>query len=294
MAFYLPPIVCVSFLVACPTAYAVFWYLFVRGRPCRSKERMDGKTVIVTGANTGIGKITALELARRGARVVIACRDVTKAAIAAVDIKEETGSENVVLKKLDLASCASIRKFSEEILQEEEAIHVLVCNAGVMITPTFQRTVDGFEMQFGVNHLGHFLLTNLLLDRIKASAPSRIVVLSSSAHYFGSLDFNDMMMEKSYNKYYAYCRSKLANVMFARELARRLEGTGVTVYSLHPGSIRTELQRHLYTGLWILLKVGDNSNPVLCITWKVEVHGAMYKALCLHSLLQLRNKALEL
>lgn len=255
MAFSLSPIAYLSLLVACPTAYAVFWFLFVRGTPCRSRQRMDGKTVIVTGANTGIGKLTAQELARRGARVVMACRDVARGEAALSEVRERSGSENVVLKRLDLSSCASIRQFSEEVLQEEAAIHVLLCNAGVMITPTFQRTADGFEQQFGVNHLGHFLLTNLLLDRIKASAPSRIVVVSSSANYFGSLDFDDMMFEKGYNKYKAYARSKLANVMFGRELAKRLEGTGVSVYSLHPGSIRTELQRHFFTGWWILLKV---------------------------------------
>ena len=218
---------------------------------CKSKRRMDGKTVIITGANTGIGKETALDLANRGARVIVACRDEKKATIAVDDIKKKTKNQNVIFKKLDLASLASVRQFSEEILQEEEHIDVLINNAGVMYPP-YTLTEDGFELQFGVNHLGHFLLTNLLLDRIKQSTPSRIVNVSSLAHSYGYLDFDDMMWTKEYKRTPAYGRSKLANIMFTRELAKRLEGTGVTTYSLHPGSVNTELQRHAKGWLWYL------------------------------------------
>ena len=218
---------------------------------CKSKRRMDGKTVIVTGANTGIGKATALDLANRGARVIVAARDEKKATIAVDDIKKKTNNQNVIFKKLDLASLASVRQFSKEILQEEEHIDVLINNAGVMYPP-YTLTEDGFELQFGVNHLGHFLLTNLLLDRIKQSTPSRIVTLSSIRHTSGYLDFEDMMWSKEYDRIAAYGRSKLANIMFTRELAKQLEGTGVTTYSLHPGSVNTELARHLKGWRWYI------------------------------------------
>ena len=233
---------------------AIWRYIFVIGVPCKSKRRMDGKTVIITGANTGIGKETALDLANRGARVILACRDEKKATIAVDDIKKKTNNQNVIFKKLDLASLASVRQFSEEILQEEEHIDVLINNAGVMVPP-YTLTEDGFELQFGVNHLGHFLLTNLLLDRIKQSTPSRIVNVSSLAHTMGYLDFNDMMWSKRYQAQLAYGRSKLANIMFTCELSKRLEGTGVFVYSLHPGSIKTELIRHVISGWKVIIMV---------------------------------------
>ncbi|XP_019850137.1 PREDICTED: retinol dehydrogenase 11-like isoform X1 [Amphimedon queenslandica] len=256
---------------------AAFRYFAVIGRSCTSKRRLDGKVAIVTGANTGIGKETALDLAKRGARVILACRDEKKGREAVSYVKEGSGSENVVLKKLDLASLASIRTFSSEILDEEDRIDILINNAGVMLTP-YCLTEDGFEMQFGTNHLGHFLLTNLLLDKIKESAPSRIVTVSSVGHYFGSLDFNDMMWSKHYGSQKSYFRSKLANVMFARELGKRLEGTGVTTYSLHPGSINTELGRHLVAGWKAIFK------PILYpISWllaKTPTQGAQTTLHC--------------
>ena len=233
---------------------AAFRYFAVVSRSCKSKRRLDGKVAIVTGSNTGIGRETALDLAKRGARVIVACRDQTKGKAAVSYIKEASGSENVVLKKLDLASLASIRTFSSEVLDEEDRIDILINNAGVMFTD-YCHTEDGFEMQFGTNHLGHFLLTNLLLDKIKDSAPSRIVTVSSLGHVWGSLDFNDMMWSKNYHPQKSYFRSKLANVMFARELGKRLEGTGVTSYSVHPGAINTELTRYFFTGWKVILKV---------------------------------------
>ena len=232
----------------------VFRLIFVVGTPCKSKEKMNGKTIVITGANTGIGKETAIDLATRGARVIIGCRDEKKAMAALKDIKQASGSDNVAFKRLDLASLASVRTFAAEILQEEERVDVLINNAGVMFTPHLL-TKDGFELQFGVNHLGHFLLTMLLLDRIKDSPNSRIVNVSSIGHYGGSLDFDDMMWEKKYSWSFAYFRSKLANVMFTKELARRLEGTGVTVYSLHPGSINSELDRHLLKSWKVIFAV---------------------------------------
>lgn len=229
---------------------------FINGVPCRSKERLDGKTVIVTGGNTGIGKATAEELSERGARVILACRDMVKGRSVMEEIKEKTGNNNLAVRKLDLASCKSIRAFAEQILREEPHIDILINNAGVMFVP-YQLTEDGFELTFGVNHLGHFLLTNLLLDRIKASAPSRILVVASLGHLVGYLDFGDMMWKKRYNSQLAYARSKLANIMFVKELGKRLVGTGVTVCSLHPGTINTEITRYFLSGWMIFLKVGQ-------------------------------------
>lgn len=229
---------------------------FISGVPCRSKERLDGKTVIVTGGNTGIGKATAQDLSQRGARVILACRDMVKGRTAMEEIREKTGNNNLAVRKLDLASCKSIRAFAEQILREEPQINILINNAGVMFVP-YQLTEDGYEFTFGVNHLGHFLLTNLLLERIKASAPSRIIVVASLGHLVGYLDFGDMMWKKRYNSQLAYCRSKLANIMFVKELAKRLVDTGVTVCSLHPGTINTELTRYFLSGWMIFLKVSQ-------------------------------------
>uniref|UniRef100_H2ZXJ7 Si:ch211-107o10.3 n=1 Tax=Latimeria chalumnae TaxID=7897 RepID=H2ZXJ7_LATCH len=216
------------------------------GGICRSKVRLDGKTVIITGANVGIGKETARDLARRdvGARVILACRDLNKAEQAASDLRKDTGNGILIVKKLDLASLNSVRKFTKEMQETEQRLDILINNAGVMRCPKLQ-TEDGFELQFGVNHLGHFLLTNLLLDLLKKSAPSRIVNVSSLAHEKGKIYFDDLNLNKKYDPYENYRQSKLANVIFTRELARRLEGTGVTANSLHPGVVCTELGRFI-------------------------------------------------
>lgn len=214
------------------------------GAVCRSKARLDGKTVLITGGNTGIGKETALDMAQRGARVILACRDMTKARIAADEIRQRSGNGNVVVKKLDLESLQSVRDLVKEVEEKEERLDILINNAGVMMCPKLQ-TKDGFEMQFGVNHLGHFLLTNRLLDLLKKSAPSRVVIVSSIGHERGEIYFDDINIDKDYNPEKSYRQSKLANVLFGKELAVRLQGTGVTVYSLHPGVIRTELGRHI-------------------------------------------------
>ena len=208
--------------------------------------RMEGKTVVITGANTGIGKQTALGLAKRGARVIMACRDLAKGEAALNDIAEKTGSTKLVLKQLDLASLSSIRKFAEDINNSEPELHVLINNAGVSCPSQLTKTDDGFEMTMGINHLGHFLLTNLLLELLKKSSPSRIVVVSSVGHktWTNEMQFDNINSEKFYDKRNAYGQSKLANILFARELAKRLEGTGVTANSLHPGLIMTEIFRH--------------------------------------------------
>ncbi|XP_056306925.1 retinol dehydrogenase 12, like [Danio aesculapii] len=209
-----------------------------------SAARLDGKTVLITGANTGIGKETAIDLAKRGARIIMACRDMEKAEAALKEVKDASGNQDVVISSLDLSDSKSIRGFAEKINKEEKQVNILINNAGVMVCP-YGKTADGFEMQIGVNHMGHFLLTYLLLDLIKRSAPARIVNVSSTAHQWGTINLEDINSEKNYDKQRAYCQSKLANVLFTRSLAKRLEGTGVTAYSLHPGVVQTDLWRHL-------------------------------------------------
>lgn len=200
---------------------------------------MDGKTVLITGGNSGIGKETAVGLAKLGAEVVFTSRDTTRGDAAAADIKQRAGRD-VAWMPLDLASLESVRSFADEFLGRYPHLDVLINNAGLMQQHRTE-TKDGFETSFGVNHLGHVLLTSLLLDRLKAAAPSRIVVVASEAHRQArsGLDFSDLQAERRYGGFDAYGKSKLANILYARELARRLEGTGVTVNSLHPGTIAT-------------------------------------------------------
>ena len=238
---------------------------YFQGPRCESNASLKGKTAVITGANTGIGKETAVDLAARGARVIIGCRNLEKGKEAIKEIQERSGNQNVFLEKLDLASLESVRTFADKILKSEPHLDILINNAGVMACP-YQKTEDGFEMQFGVNHLGHFLLTLLLLDRLKRSQPSRIINVSSSAHRMGDgkIKFDDINHEKSYSSWGAYYDSKLANVLFTRELSKRLEGTHVTVNALHPGVVTTELQRHsilssplLYPVRWYVFKTSE-------------------------------------
>ncbi|XP_062335954.1 retinol dehydrogenase 12, like [Osmerus eperlanus] len=223
-------------------------------RTWSSDARLDDKTVIITGANTGIGKETALDLAKRGARIIMACRDMEKAESALKEVVEGSGNKNVVILKLDLSDTKSIKEFAEVINREESKLNILINNAGVMVCP-YGKTADGFEMQIGVNHMGHFLLTYLLIDLIKRSAPSRIINVSSMAHSLGTINLDDINSEKGYNKNKAYSQSKLANILFTHLLAKRLEGTGVTAYSLHPGVVQTDLWRHLNPAQQAVMKM---------------------------------------
>ena len=199
---------------------------------------MTGKTCIVTGASLGIGKETAAALAGMGARVVMVCRDPARGEAARADVVGQSGSSDVELMIADLASLDAIRSLVVVYQQKHQQLHVLVNNAGAYNVNRIT-TKDGFEITFGVNHLAYFLLTDLLLDVLKASAPARIVNVSSAAHIGGHINFDDLQGEKTYVGRKAYGQSKLANVLFTYELARRLEGTGVTANALHPGVVRT-------------------------------------------------------
>eukprot|EP00731_Ephydatia_muelleri_P018554 Em0011g594a len=246
---------------------------------CRSRATLVGKTVIITGANAGIGKETATELARRGARVILACRNTEKGEEAALDVRAKSANENVVFRLLDLASFESIWQFASKILEDERRIDILINNSGVMGCP-YTKTKDGFEMQFGVNHLGHFLLTHLLLDRLKEAPAARIINVSSVAHSFvNGITFDDLNSEKAYTVHSAYFRSKLANILFTRSLAKRLIGTSVTANSLHPGSVRTELYRHLASGI-LTQAIYFLSIPIALILFKSPWEGAQTTIFC--------------
>jgi NAD(P)-dependent dehydrogenase (short-subunit alcohol dehydrogenase family) len=221
---------------------------------------LSGRWAIVTGASGGIGLETARVLALRGGSVIMACRDLEKGGAARQRVVSESGGridpEALQLWRLDLACLESVREFARGVLATEQPIHLLINNAGVMLRVR-QETRDGFEAHFGINHLGHFLLTTLLLDRIRASAPARIVNVSSDAMHFASLtpELSDLNWEKRrFSAWRCYGDSKLMNLLCSNELNRRLEGTGVAAAALHPGMVKTELGRH-QTGWMKLLGI---------------------------------------
>uniref|UniRef100_A0A8C1I847 Si:dkey-73n8.3 n=1 Tax=Cyprinus carpio TaxID=7962 RepID=A0A8C1I847_CYPCA len=209
-----------------------------------SDIQLDGKTAIVTGANTGIGKETAKDLAK----------DLLKAEQAASDISRDVENAVVVVRKLDLADTQSIYEFAELIYNTEKSLHFLINNAGVAICP-YSTTADSFETQFGVNHLGHFFLTFLLMDLLKHSVPSRVINVSSLAHSMGKIHFEDLNSEKGYHPVKGYVQSKLPNILFTRELATRVEGKSkVSVYAVDPDLVKTDIIRHLKKSLQLFVK----------------------------------------
>ncbi|KAK4017950.1 hypothetical protein OUZ56_000024 [Daphnia magna] len=226
---------------------AYLWYTL---GVCTSTKKLTGKTVIITGANTGIGKETAIDLAKRGARVILACRDPKKAAIAKDDIIRESGNKNVVIRQLDLASLKSVRKFAADILKSELRLDVLINNAGCA---TIEKTLteDGLEYQMQSNHFGHFLLTNLLLGLIIKTGTARIINVSSEAHRMAKrLNLDDLTFDREpadSKILRIYGATKLCNILFSKELAKKLEpfGKNITVNALHPGVVHTEFSRFL-------------------------------------------------
>jgi NAD(P)-dependent dehydrogenase (short-subunit alcohol dehydrogenase family) len=212
-------------------------------------QDLHGRVAVVTGANSGIGRTTAEQLARQGAEVVLGVRRLAEGQVAAQGIIDAAPGARVEVRELDLGDLTSVRCFAAAFLAEHERLDFLINNAGVMNTPK-GKTKDGFELQLGVNHLGHFLLTELLTPCLVASAPARVVNVSSCYHdramgRDGDIHFDDLFFERQkYDGWRAYAQSKLANLLHARELARRLAGTSVTAVSVHPGWVRTNLMRH--------------------------------------------------
>lgn len=242
-------------------------------------DPMEGRICLVTGATSGIGRVTAVELARRGAAVHLVARDRAKGEATLAEVAR-AGSGRARLHLADLSSMAAVRALAQEVRDAAPALHVLVNNAGAV---EMQRRVtpEGLERTFAVNHLAYFLLTNLLLDRLRASAPARVVNVASAAHRRQTLDFGDLQSTRRYAGLRVYGRSKLANLLFTRELARRLAGSGVTANSLHPGVVATGFGRS--SGGWmgfgtrliapLLLTPEQGAETVLYLACSPEVEG---------------------
>ena len=217
-------------------------------------KNISGKTVVITGASSGIGKAVAYEFAKKKAHVVLACRDVNQGNEVALDI-EQTYGVKVTVYELDLASLASVEKFATRIIKEEDHIDILINNAGIF-KYNFSLSHDGIEEHFAVNYLGHFYLTNLLLPVLKNSAPSRIVMVSSSLHKYGKLHFETLNESNEYKGRTGYSNSKLAMCLHTIELAKRINGSKVNVYCVHPGIVRTNLARYVKWS-WLTKKVAS-------------------------------------
>jgi NAD(P)-dependent dehydrogenase (short-subunit alcohol dehydrogenase family) len=207
-------------------------------------ENMKGKTVLITGATSGIGRETALALAARGAKVVFTARDAKIANETRAYISEKTGNDEIHVHFCRLDSFKSIREFCTEVLEKYKNLHVLINNAGIWESRR-KESMDGIELTFAVNHLAPFLMTNLLLERIWMSAPARIINVSSSAHAGAEINFRDIEFKKEFPRMKAYSQSKLANILFTRLLAEKLTGSGVTVNCLHPGVVYTSIYRNI-------------------------------------------------
>ena len=203
---------------------------------------LSNRTCIITGANSGIGKATAFGLAKMGASIVMLCRNEKKGKNALKEIKDNTGNQFIELMIADLQDHDSIRLFAQNYKSTHDKLHVLINNAGIMKKKRETNNL-GHETTFATNHLGHFLLTNLLLEMLQSSAPARIINVSSGSHKRGKLDMDNLMLEQKFGRFKAYSNSKLANILFTYELARRLDDSGVTVNVVHPGAARTNFGR---------------------------------------------------
>ncbi|XP_034946619.1 retinol dehydrogenase 12-like [Chelonus insularis] len=235
---------------------------------CKSKKKMTGKTVLLTGCVTGIGKEIARDLAGRGARLIMADVNYEGALKVKEQISAESGNKNIVVKYVDMSSFKSIRSFAEEINKEETQLDVLIHNAGTVTVFDRKLSEDGIEYTMAVNFYGPFLLTHLLIDLLKRSAPSRIVITASLFHHLGWLDLNDPCPKDIWFPAWAYMNSKLASVIWTLELAKRLKGTGVTVNCLHPGLVDTPIWHHCPTALLLII------NAILSLYAKTPQQGA--------------------
>lgn len=258
---------------------------------CHSFRSMRGKTVIITGANGGIGKEITLDMALREAKVIMACRNLASSREVAEEVIRRTGNHKVVVKYLDLSSLSSVRTFAEDILKSESRLDVLIHNAGVAGIKSKTQTSDNLELMFATNYVGPFLLTNLLSDLLKKSAPARIVHVASIVYMFGKIRFDNLNSEKSYNRYLTYCNTQLALLLITKELGSRLQGSGVTVNALHPGMVDTDIFRHLFfllrwiikLNMWLFFKTpkeGAQTAIFLAISEKVEGVTGKYFADC--------------
>ena len=248
----------------------------------RTEPDMRGRICLVTGATSGIGKATALGLARLGATLVLVTRDPQRGATTVAEIKRQTGNDALDFLTADLTSQQSIRRLADEFKRKYQHLHVLINNAGGVFPRTL--TVDGLDKTFALNHLAYFLLTELLLDVLKASAPARIVSVSSEAERGGKINFDDLQSHKKYSAMRAYSQSKLANVMWTYELARRLEGSGVTANCLHPGAVATSFGGSIPLINWIYRLGGrfmrtpeEGAETVIYLASSPEVEGVTGK-----------------
>jgi retinol dehydrogenase 12 len=251
--------------------------------------RLTGKTVVLTGATSGIGRATALGLADEGARLILVGRTPERCEETLAEIRRRTGRDDAVMLRADLSSLKEVRRLADEVLASADRVHVLLNNAGVTLLRR-QLTVDGLEGTFATNHLAYFLLTGLLLPRLRESAPARIVNVASDAHRFGRLDLNDLQNEQRYRALRVYAQSKTANLLFTQELARRIAGSGVSANALHPGGIRSNLGRSEGKALEVVRKLvglflkspeeGARTSLYLACSPEVEGVSGRYYAKC--------------
>ena len=241
---------------------------------------LSGKTAIVTGSNTGIGYETALDLYQKGARVYLACRSEDKAFNAIERMKALDGTGELVYGHLDLASLSSVKDFSDKVLGSESRLDLLINNAGIMIPPS-SKTENGFEIQFGVNFIGHFALTGHLFNLLEYTKGSRVVTLSSIAHRGAVIDFDNFRLEKEYNNWREYGQSKLADIIFALEFEKRLRNNGCQIISLaaHPGFSKTDLQKYMDKDMLAsldLMTAKEGAQPTLAACLREDAKGGQY------------------
>lgn len=276
------------FSPACLTVLSLFLPLLFllkkhfNGPLCQHTPNLSSKIIIITGATSGIGEYTAKVLAKLGATIILACRNLQKANRTKEAIQKKTKNSKIEIIPLDLADFASIRQFVKIFNEKYDKLDVLLNNAGNMNFYDHHLTKDGFEMEFGTNHLGHFLLTNLLLDNLKRATPSRVINVSSLAYKSGKNEYKEIRSENFYGVNYAYARSKLANILFTRQLAKNLaaEKTEIKVVALHPGVIITGLTQKMQEKYWWVRVLVFILRPLLYIIFKDIKHGAQTSLHC--------------